>query len=94
MASLLSRNRPNPPIFAFTDNDNARKGMNLHWGVTPLEFPLSDVMEDNFKQTISLMKNRGTVRPGDMILVVSDSDVSCSSARPSVSQSIQVRTID
>ncbi|XP_019711274.1 pyruvate kinase isozyme A, chloroplastic [Elaeis guineensis] len=94
MASLLSRNRPNPPIFAFTDNDNARKGMNLHWGVTPLEFPLSDVVEDNFKQTISLMKNRGTVRPGDMILVVSDSDVSCSSARPSVSQSIQVRTID
>ncbi|EHA8589038.1 hypothetical protein COCNU_scaffold007709G000010 [Cocos nucifera] len=94
MASLLSRNRPNPPIFAFTDNANARKGMNLHWGVTPLEFPLSDVMEDNFKQTTSLMKNRGTVRPGDMILVVSDSDVSCSSVRPSVSQSIQVRTID
>ncbi|XP_008787236.3 pyruvate kinase isozyme A, chloroplastic-like [Phoenix dactylifera] len=94
MASLLSRNRPNPPIFAFTDNANARKGMNLHWGVVPLEFPLSDAMEDNFKETVSLMKLRGTVRPGDMILVVFDSDVSCLSARPAVSQSIQVRIVD
>lgn len=94
MASLLSRNRPSSPIFAFTDHANARKGMNLHWGVIPLEFPLSHVMEDNFKETINLMKMRGILRPGDVILLVSDSDVSCSSATPSVSQSIQVRTID
>ncbi|KAM0852368.1 hypothetical protein ACQ4PT_051790 [Festuca glaucescens] len=44
MASLLSRNRPNPPIFAFTDNASSRKSMNLYWGVIPLQLPLSNSM--------------------------------------------------
>ncbi|KAJ0980376.1 hypothetical protein J5N97_008631 [Dioscorea zingiberensis] len=91
MASLLSRNRPNPPIFAFTDNANARMAMNLNWGIIPFELPLSADMETNIKQTISLMKKRGSVDVGDIILVVSD--LSHSSTVPSVLQSIQVRTI-
>ncbi|KAM0951580.1 putative pyruvate kinase [Dioscorea sansibarensis] len=91
MASLLSRNRPNPPVFAFTDNANARMAMNLNWGVIPFELPLSADMETNITSTISLMKKRGTVNVGDVVLVVSD--LSHSSAVPSVFQSIQVRTI-
>ncbi|KAH7660999.1 Pyruvate kinase protein [Dioscorea alata] len=91
MASLLSRNRPNPPVFAFTDNANARMAMNLNWGIIPFELPLSADMETNIKNTFSLMKKRGIVNVGDVILVVSD--LSHSSAVPSVFQSIQVRTI-
>lgn len=94
MASLLSRNRPNPPIFAFTDDAHSRKSMNLYWGVIPLHLPLSDSMEDNFKKTISLMKSKGSVKPGDTILLVSDSDLNRPCAATSVFQSIQVRLVD
>jgi len=94
MASLLSRNRPNPPIFAFTDDAHSRKSMNLYWGVVPLYLPLSNSMEDNFKKTISLMKSKGSVKPGDTILLVSDSDLNRPCAATSVFQSIQVRLVD
>ncbi|KAL6637157.1 hypothetical protein ACP70R_024729 [Stipagrostis hirtigluma subsp. patula] len=94
MASLLSRNRPNPPIFAFTDNANSRKSMNLYWGVIPLQLTLSNNMEDNFKKTISLMKSKGSVKPGDTVLVVSDPDLNRPCAATSVFQSIQVRLVD
>jgi pyruvate kinase len=94
MASLLSRNRPNPPILAFTDDAHSRKGMNLYWGVIPLHLPLSDSMEDNFKKTISLMKSKDSVKPGDTILLVSDSDLNRPCAATSVFQSIQVRLVD
>ncbi|OAY81427.1 Pyruvate kinase isozyme A, chloroplastic [Ananas comosus] len=93
MASLLSSNRPNPPIFAFTDNANARKSMNLYWGVIPIQLPLLDDMEENIKQTFNLMKSRNTVKPGDLVLVVSDSDLHGPFPAPSVFQSVQVRTI-
>uniref|UniRef100_A0A0A9EDM8 Pyruvate kinase n=1 Tax=Arundo donax TaxID=35708 RepID=A0A0A9EDM8_ARUDO len=94
MASLLSRNRPNPPIFAFTDNANSRKSMNLYWGVIPLQLPLSNNMEENFSKTIRLMKLKGSVKPGDTVLVVSDSDLNRPCAATSVFQSIQVRLVD
>ncbi|XP_020272600.1 plastidial pyruvate kinase 1, chloroplastic-like [Asparagus officinalis] len=91
MASLLSRNRPNPPIFAFTDHPGARKSMNLLWGVIPIELPFSEDIEASIKKTINLMKLRGSVKHGDLVLVVSE--LSCSSSAPSVIQSIQVKHI-
>ncbi|KAK1317558.1 hypothetical protein QJS10_CPA05g01653 [Acorus calamus] len=92
MASLLSRNRPDAPIFAFTDSRSTRKGLNLHWGVIPLEVPLSDDMEYNVVETINLMKVGGALKSGDSVLVVSD--ISPTSAMSAMSQSVLVRTID
>ncbi|KAK4563457.1 hypothetical protein RGQ29_005825 [Quercus rubra] len=91
MASLLSRNRPDPPIFAFTNNDNTRKALNLQWGVTSLLVDLSDDMEDNISKTINLIKRTGMLEQGDAVLVVSD--VTPTLATPMAFQSIQVKTI-
>nr|AMN88621.1 pyruvate kinase [Diospyros kaki] len=91
MASLLSRNRPNPPIFAFTDNDSTRMALTLQWGIVPLLVDLSDDVEANISKTIGLLKTKGMVKEGDALLVVSD-DIP-SSANPTVYQSIQVKTI-
>lgn len=90
MASLLSRNRPNPPIFAFTNKSSTRKGLNLQWGVIPFGIDLSEDMEDNIGKTFNLIKTKGMVKTGDVVLVVSDIT---SSHRIPVFQSIQVRTI-
>ena len=85
MASLLSRNRPNSPIFAFTDNNSARMRMNLQWGVTPILVELSEDMEANIIKTIDLIKMKGVLEEGDAVLVVSDITKAF--------QSIQVKTI-
>ncbi|PQQ21985.1 pyruvate kinase isozyme A chloroplastic-like isoform X2 [Prunus yedoensis var. nudiflora] len=88
MASLLSRNRPNPPIFAFTNDESTRMALNLQWGVIPLLVDLSDDMESNISSTIHLIKSKGLVKEGDSVLVVSD--VTPSRATPMAFQSIQV----
>lgn len=92
MAALLSRNRPEPPIFAFTDNANTGMGLNLHWGVTPIVGNLSTDMERNVKESIRFMLAIAAVKPGDAVLVVSDL-ASVSPATPTFTQSIQVRTV-
>lgn len=92
MASLLSRSRPNPPIFAFTNDTTTRMALNLQWGVIPLLVELSDDMEANTKKTIDLVKTKGMLKQGDSVLVVSD--VTPTSASPTAFQSIQVKIID
>ncbi|OIT31896.1 PREDICTED: pyruvate kinase isozyme A, chloroplastic-like [Nicotiana attenuata] len=91
MASLLSRNRPNPPIFAFTNDSGTRMALNLQWGVTPLLTDLSDDMEANVKKTVELIKGKGMIKTDDAILVVSDT-IPISTAQ-TIFQSIQVMTI-
>ncbi|KAK9287525.1 hypothetical protein L1049_015946 [Liquidambar formosana] len=91
MASLLSRNRPCPPIFAFTNQNSTRMALNLQWGVIPILVDLLDDMEANVTKTIALIKTKGMLKQGDAVLVVSDVTTS---ATPTVFQSIQVKTID
>lgn len=91
MASLLSRNRPNCPIFAFTNDNTARMALNLQWGVIPLLVNLSDDMETNISRTIDFIKARGMLKEGDSVLMVSD--LTPTSGTPTAFQSIQVKTI-
>ncbi|XP_071930990.1 plastidial pyruvate kinase 1, chloroplastic-like isoform X1 [Coffea arabica] len=92
MASLLSGNRPNPPIFAFTSDRGARMALSLQWGVTPLLIDLSDDMEANTEKTISLIKTKGLIKEGDTVLVISDVIPSCAT-QTLLFQSIQVKTV-
>ncbi|KAL2513494.1 Plastidial pyruvate kinase 1 [Forsythia ovata] len=91
MASLISRNRPNPPIFAFTNDSSTRMALNLQWGVTPILIDLSDDMEANINRSINLIKTRGLIKDGDAVLVVSD--IIPTSTAQTVFQSIQVKTV-
>ncbi|KAI3952101.1 hypothetical protein MKW92_032064 [Papaver armeniacum] len=90
MASLMSRNRPNPPIFAFTDNSSTRMTLNLQWGITPLYMELSDDMDENIRKTFDILRTRGMVKEGDVVLVIADVTPTCAT---SAFQSIQVKTV-
>ncbi|GKV26547.1 hypothetical protein SLEP1_g35831 [Rubroshorea leprosula] len=92
MASLLSRNRPCPPIFAFTNDSDTRMALNLQWGVIPLLVDLSDDMEGNISRTMGLMKTKGMVEPRDVVLVVSD--LTPTIPNSSAFQAIQVKEVD
>ncbi|KAK9201586.1 hypothetical protein WN944_016792 [Citrus x changshan-huyou] len=72
MASLLSRSRPDCPIFAFAPTSSVRRRLNLQWGLVPFCLNFSDDMESNLNQTFSLVKARGLIKSGDLIIVVSD----------------------
>lgn len=91
MASLISRNRPNSPIFAFTNDSSTRMKLNLQWGVTPILIDLSDDMDSNIQRSIELMKTKALIKEDDTTLVVSD--IIPTSATQTIFQSIQVKTI-
>ncbi|CAM8988388.1 unnamed protein product [Rhodiola kirilowii] len=72
MASLLSRCRPDCPIFAFTTTTSVRRRLNLQWGLIPFRLSFTDDMENNLNKTFSLLKARGMIKSGDLIIAVSD----------------------
>ncbi|XP_059632436.1 pyruvate kinase isozyme A, chloroplastic [Cornus florida] len=72
MASLLSRCRPDCPIFAFTTTSSVRRRLNLQWGLIPFRVSFSDDMENNLNKTFSLLKARGMIKSGDLVIAVSD----------------------
>ncbi|KAG8083675.1 hypothetical protein GUJ93_ZPchr0016g2638 [Zizania palustris] len=72
MASLLSRCRPDCPIFAFTTSTSVRRRLNLQWGLIPFRLSFSDDMESNLNRTFSLLKARGMIQSGDLVIALSD----------------------
>ncbi|MBA0664607.1 hypothetical protein Goklo_004575, partial [Gossypium klotzschianum] len=72
MASLLSRCRPDCPIFAFTTTTSVRRRLNLQWGLIPFRLSFYDDMDANLNKTFSLLKARGMIKSGDLVISVSD----------------------
>ncbi|KAL1222637.1 Plastidial pyruvate kinase 1 [Cardamine amara subsp. amara] len=72
MASLVSRCRPDCPIFAFTTTTSVRRRLNLQWGLIPFRLSFSEDMESNLNKTFSLLKARGMIKSGDLVIAVSD----------------------
>lgn len=72
MASLLSRCRPDCPIFAFTSTTSVRRRLNLQWGLIPFRLSFSDDMENNLNKTFLLLKARNLIKSGDLVIAVSD----------------------
>ncbi|XP_022958886.1 pyruvate kinase isozyme A, chloroplastic-like [Cucurbita moschata] len=72
MASLLSRCRPDCPIFAFTETTSVRRRLNLQWGLIPFRMSFSDDMENNLNKIFLLLKARNLIKSGDLVIAVSD----------------------
>ncbi|CAI7745888.1 unnamed protein product, partial [Closterium sp. NIES-54] len=91
MASLLSRCRPNCPIFAVTPSQAVRQHMSVYWGLVPFRLDLSDDAEDNMRRAFAVLKARGLVAEGDLIIAVSD--VAGGQEAVGARQSVQVRKV-
>ncbi|KAH7352290.1 hypothetical protein KP509_19G038300 [Ceratopteris richardii] len=89
MPSLLSRNRPDCPIFAFTDSRDFRKILNMRWGVIPITLRFSEYTEENLENASTLLKKQGLMKAGDLIVAVSDLPPNHSN----MLQSIQIRRV-
>jgi len=89
MASFLSRCRPDPPIYAFTDAADVRRRLALRWGVVPLLMRFEDDPEANVRRSFEALTARGLLCGGDLVVVVSD-------LRPeqdNIIRSVQVRRV-
>jgi pyruvate kinase len=71
-ASLLSGRRPDCPIFAFTPTASVRRRLNLRWGLITFYLSFTDDMESNLNRSLFLLRARGMIKSGDLIIVVSD----------------------
>ncbi|GJP33223.1 hypothetical protein CLOM_g17777 [Closterium sp. NIES-68] len=91
MASLLSRCRPNCPIFAVTPSQAVRQHMSVYWGLVPFRLDLSEDAEDNMRRAFNVLKARELVAPGDLIIAVSD--VAGGKEAVGARQSVQVRKV-
>jgi len=94
MANFLSRMRPEAPIYAFTDKQETRQGLNLRWGVIPFRLDFAADPETNIARTFSLLKRRELVDPGDLVVVVSDvRQEQAPESEAGIIRSVQVRRV-
>ncbi|KAI7838140.1 hypothetical protein COHA_008071 [Chlorella ohadii] len=93
MASLLSRCRPDAPIFAFTDKQETRQMLNLRWGVCPFRMDFAENPTDRIYHAFQLLKARGLIATGDLVVVVADVREECADGLTDTIRSVQVRHV-
>jgi pyruvate kinase len=74
MAHLLAHQRPEfSPIFAFTPHLHVSRILTMARGVHPLHMPFEkNNPESNVRSALSMLRERGLIKPGDPIVILSD----------------------
>lgn len=71
-ASLVSRYRPNAPIYAFTSTPTVRNKLSLVYGVRPFRIEFDDKPEETIQLALSILKERNAVKDGDLVVILAD----------------------
>jgi pyruvate kinase len=74
-ASAVARLRPRRPIVAITHHDESLRHMALEWGVTPLEIPETDDVEDLWSRSLEAARRSGLVAAGDRVVITAGTAV-------------------
>jgi pyruvate kinase len=69
-ARMISKYRPNAPIYAFTHLMPVVQRMNLYWGVHPVRCPQARSAEQMVAMAEQDLVRRGQIKPGDVLGVV------------------------
>ncbi len=70
-AVLLSKARPCVPVLAFTPVDQTYRRLAAAWGVIPHHVPWADTVEDMITHVEIALKEKGAIRPGQQVVIVS-----------------------
>jgi pyruvate kinase len=68
-ARVMSKYRPNAPIYALTPLKNTFNQMVLYWGITPVMCPLGKSTDAMIGQGERILKKLGLVRDGETVLI-------------------------
>lgn len=77
-ARVVSRYRPELPIYAATDNERVRRQLNLSWGVVPFVLPRCRTVEELVDRSVGYLKKEHKVKVGDKIIVLAGEPVGIS----------------
>jgi pyruvate kinase len=72
-ARMISKYRPQCPVYAFCHEDRVARRAALYWGVVPFVLPLVDAIDATIAQAQAVLLRRKLVRVGDILAVVSGS---------------------
>ncbi|PIZ71565.1 pyruvate kinase [Candidatus Peregrinibacteria bacterium CG_4_10_14_0_2_um_filter_43_11] len=72
MASLLSRTRPNSPLYAFASTAHVCRKLHLYWGLRSFRIDFSPNPEDSIQKAIGVLKKQKRLKKGSTIVIVSD----------------------
>jgi pyruvate kinase len=75
-AILMSKTHPGVPLLAFTPIDETYRQMTLAWGVTPYRVPWANSIEEMIAHVETAIREKGLVRSGGQVVVVSGYPVS------------------
>jgi pyruvate kinase len=74
-ASAVARLRPQRAILALTHKKESLRHMALEWGVTPLEIPETDDVEDLWARSVGAARDSGLVAPGERLVITAGTAV-------------------
>ncbi len=74
-ASAVARLRPRRPIIAVTHQAHSLRHMTLEWGVTPLEMPTMENVEDLWERALDIARGSGIVNTGDRVVITAGTAV-------------------
>lgn len=70
-ALLMSKSRPEVPIYAFTPNPTTFRRLNILWGVTPFLVPFASTVESMISSVEAALLSSTTVESGNQVIVIS-----------------------
>lgn len=70
-ALLMSKSRPNVPVFAFTPEEQTFQRMGLYWGVIPFLVPFASTVEAMVASVEAALVSSTSIRSGDQVVVIS-----------------------
>jgi pyruvate kinase len=70
-ARLMSKTRPDVPIFAFTPEMRTYHQMGMYWGVTPLLVPYADTLEMMIKHVETAISTTTDLNAGQQVILIS-----------------------
>jgi len=77
-ACLVSRYRPELPIFVATDHKRIQRQVNLSWGTVPFILPSCRSLEELVERSIGYLKKEKGIKRGDKLILVAGEPVGIS----------------
>lgn len=68
-AFMISKYRPDSPIFALSPSQSTVRQMMLYWGVTPIWAHRADTTDELFETSMKEIRDRGLVKKGDTCVI-------------------------
>lgn len=87
-ARIVSRYRPQLPIFVTTDNQRVQRQLNLSWGVQPFILPTCKSIEELIDRSLGYLKHEQIVKKEDKIIIIAGEPV----GRPGVNL-VEIREV-